>query len=131
MTAIDDDRQSGRATTSVPEAARVLGVDVRTVRARIARGDLAGGAIRKRSRSRWFVYTDALEASAAEAGTTIHLRDRVQALHDAQQRLQQACAEFASVVESLSASFDIDIQVRDVGCNRTEGHSTRSGRTPS
>jgi hypothetical protein len=33
---------------------------VRTVRARIVRGELAGGAIAKHSRLQWFVYSDAL-----------------------------------------------------------------------
>ncbi|ACC38500.1 conserved hypothetical protein [Mycobacterium marinum M] len=52
--------QAGRPTTSVPAAARLLGIDVRTVRARIARGELAGGAVAKNRRLRWFVYSDAL-----------------------------------------------------------------------
>lgn len=55
-----DAPQAGRPTTSVPAAARLLGIDVRTVRARIARGELAGGAEAKDRRLRWFVYSDAL-----------------------------------------------------------------------
>ncbi len=52
--------QAGRPTTSVPAAARLLGIDARTVRARIERGELAGGAEAKDRRLRWFVYSDAL-----------------------------------------------------------------------
>ena len=54
--------ETGRATTSAPEAARLPGIDVRTVRARIKRGEIAGGAVSTTQRMRWFVYADALPA---------------------------------------------------------------------
>lgn len=57
-----DAPQAGRATTTVPAAARLLGIDVRTVRAMIMRRELPGGAVAGQRRLRWFVYADALMA---------------------------------------------------------------------
>ena len=52
--------QRGRPVTGVPEAARILGRDVRTVRRMIESGQLEGGAAPGRQRRQWFVYTDQL-----------------------------------------------------------------------
>jgi hypothetical protein len=52
--------QRGRPVTGVPEAARILGRDVRTVRRMIESGELEGGASPARQRRQWFVYTDQL-----------------------------------------------------------------------
>lgn len=56
--------QRGRAVTSVPEAARVLGRDVRTVRRMVESGELEGGASEHLERRQWFVYTDQLTAGS-------------------------------------------------------------------
>lgn len=50
----------GRPVTAVPEAARILGRDVRTVRRMIEAGELEGGAAPGPQRRQWFVYTDQL-----------------------------------------------------------------------
>ena len=52
--------QRGRPVTGVPEAARILERDVRTVRRMIESGELEGGAVPGRQRRQWFVYTDQL-----------------------------------------------------------------------
>ncbi len=63
--------QRGRPVTGVPEAARILGRDVRTVRRMVESGQLEGGAVPGPQRRQWFVYTDQLEspAPAANAAT--------------------------------------------------------------
>ena len=48
----------GRPITGVPQAARLLGRDVRTVRRMIESGELEGGASLAHKRRQWFVYTD-------------------------------------------------------------------------
>lgn len=50
--------QRGRPVTGVPQAARMLGRDVRTVRRMIESGELEGGASLADKRRQWFVYTD-------------------------------------------------------------------------
>lgn len=57
--------QRGRPVTGVPEAARILGRDVRTVRRMIESGELEGGAAPGRERRHWFVYTDQLTSFPA------------------------------------------------------------------
>lgn len=59
--------QRGRPATGVPEAARILGRDVRTVRRMIESGELEGGALPGRQRRQWFVYTDQLVPQAPAA----------------------------------------------------------------
>ena len=63
--------QRGRPVTGVPEVARILERDVRTVRRMIESGELEGGAVPGRQRRQWFVYTDqlVLVGSAASAET--------------------------------------------------------------
>jgi hypothetical protein len=60
--------QRGRPVTGVPEAARILGRDVRTVRRMIESGELEGGAAPGRQRRHWFVYTDQLVPFAPASG---------------------------------------------------------------
>lgn len=50
--------QRGRPITGVPQAARMLGRDVRTVRRMIESGELEGGATLADKRRQWFVYAD-------------------------------------------------------------------------
>jgi hypothetical protein len=50
--------QRGRPVTGVPQAARMLRRDVRTVRRMIESGELEGGASLAAERRQWFVYTD-------------------------------------------------------------------------
>lgn len=59
--------QRGRPVTSVPEAARILGRDPRTLRRMITSGEIEGGAASGRHRRQWFVYTDQLPPFAAPA----------------------------------------------------------------
>jgi hypothetical protein len=56
-----------RPVTGVPEAARILGRDVRTVRRMIEAGELEGGAARGHQRRQWFVYSDQLPPFAGPA----------------------------------------------------------------
>lgn len=92
----------GRATTTPPVAAQLLGIDVRTVRARIERGEIAGGAVRTNQRLRWFVYTDALThvddtLSAQPPNGPTHAQ--LAAATRANQLLLQAYSELQSALE--------------------------------
>ncbi|MEE6140840.1 hypothetical protein SKC41_31700 [Mycobacterium sp. 050128] len=57
--------ERGRPVTGAPEAARILGRDVRTVRRMIESGVLEGGTSTGGQRRQWFVYTDQLTPPAA------------------------------------------------------------------
>ena len=64
--------QRGRPVTGVPEAARILSRDVRTVRRMIESGELEGGAAPGRERRQWFVYTDQLTSFEAPGARREH-----------------------------------------------------------
>lgn len=85
--------QNGRATTTVPAAARLLGIDVRTARARILRGELPGGATAGRHRLRWFVYSDALMTPVEQPYDHGAEADRHTAMKQAASLLLQAHTE--------------------------------------
>lgn len=69
--ALETRPQVGRPAMTAPEAARVMRLDVRTVRKLIAAGQLAGGAqTGPGSRRRWYVYVDQLPGSGALPSTT-------------------------------------------------------------
>ncbi len=54
-----------RPRTPAPQAAKALGLDVRTVRRMIAAGELEGGSVAKPQRKQWFVYSDQLPGASA------------------------------------------------------------------
>ena len=54
-----------RPRTPATQAAKALGLDVRTVRRMIASGELEGGSVPKPQRKHWFVYSDQLPGSWA------------------------------------------------------------------
>ena len=54
-----------RPRTPATQAAKALGLDVRTVRRMIASGELEGGSVPKPQRKQWFVYSDQLPGSWA------------------------------------------------------------------
>lgn len=56
-----------RPRTPAPQAAKALGLDVRTVRRMIGSGELEGGSIAKPQRKQWFVYSDQLPGHSAPA----------------------------------------------------------------
>ncbi len=98
-----DAPQVGRPTTTVPAAARVLGIDVRTVRARITRGELAGGAVEGLRRRRWFVYSDALMGQTEDRRADVAERHTVK---EAVCLLLQAYAELQVGLERNSDGLD-------------------------
>lgn len=95
--------QAGRPTTTVPAAAHVLGIDVRTVRARITRGELAGGAVEVRRRQRWFVYSDALMGQMNDHRADVAARHTVK---KAASLLLQAYAELQAGLNRDSDGLD-------------------------
>lgn len=98
-----DAPQVGRPTTTVPAAARVLGIDVRTVRARITRGELAGGAVEGLRRQRWFVYSDALMGQTDDHRADVAERHTVK---EAVSLLLQAYAELQVGLDRNSDGLD-------------------------
>lgn len=87
---------------SVPDAARHLGVDPRTVRAMIKRHEVAGGAEPRPHRPRWYVYADQLAAVSTSESPQAHesaatydeVREAHRLLVDAHAELQQACDDW-------------------------------------
>lgn len=57
---VDTRPQPGRPKISVPDAARILRRDVRTIRRMIETGDIAGGCTSGGKHKRWWVYVDQL-----------------------------------------------------------------------
>lgn len=102
-----DTPQAGRPTTTVPAAARLLGIDVRTARARIVRGELPGGAVAKEHRLRWFVYSDALMASDGRTDDCqAEVDDGYEMVKEVASLLQRAHSELQASLNHNSGGLD-------------------------
>ena len=92
---------------STTEAAQQLGVDRRTVREMIKRGDLDGGAQRRPQRMRWYVYAEALPASNSAQTDTSALDPGVSdAIKEARRQLAVASIELEKAREEWQQRYD-------------------------